>query len=186
MNNVSPAQHRRVPRTSATDGETVDRGRIRIRRRHALPFLQTETRTERFGTPGEAPAVQGRSVRLWPVASYRREADRSRFRMPALWPTADLRPVERSWAPLWTLAERRTDGETADTEILWGLFRRRIRADGERRTALFPFVEWGRSRAGGSGWKVFKGLFGMHRHEGRTRLQLLYLFTRTVPAGDGP
>ncbi len=156
----------------------VDRGTTSIRRRSALPFVQTETRTTTGETESavEDSEVTGRRIRLWPLADYRRQEDRSRLRILALWPTA-AEAVDRNWAPLWTLAERQTDGASRDTEILWGLFRRRERSEGVRYTSIFPLIEWEQSEDGTRRWSLLKGLIGSRRGPTSRSMRLLYGFT---------
>jgi hypothetical protein len=106
----------------------------------AVPLVFAETLRNRRAAPGEPP--EALRWKLWPLASYARHHDEVRFRTLALWPTRDFPCIERSWAPWWTVADYHREGADADTEILWGMFRRQVRGEASVRTSVFPLVEW--------------------------------------------
>jgi len=139
----------------------------------------------RSTVPRDAPeAPTRRSGRVWPLVSWEREGAQTRWRAPQLWPTWDLAPIERSWAPLWTLFEYRADTNLVEWELLWGLARRYRSSDLEH-TSVFPL--WERTvvpSCNSSSWSVLKGLIGFRDEGGARRLRLLYVFD--LPLGGPP
>lgn len=169
--------------------EKIDRRDAVVRRWMVMPFYQHETIRRRQPPAGDAPRVTARHVKIWPLASYRREGDARMWRLLELWPLRNTPQAERSWAPLWTLCEYRACADASDFEILWGLVRRERRAAGAVRTSVFPFADWSRSDAAAGGgaasseWNVLKGLVGRRREGGRVRWRWLYVF-RTGRGGE--
>ena len=125
------------------------------------------------------PSVrQAGAHRLWPLYSYRREGDESRFRTLELWPFSPSAAVERNWAPLWTLWSHTRLGEASDTEVLWGLYRDTRRPGAAHRVSLFPLFETaGDPAAEARSWSVLKGLVGRERVGSQVRWRLLYFMT---------
>lgn len=125
----------------------------------------------------------GRYVKVWPLCSYRREGDISRFRVVDLWPDADSRGVEKNYAPLWTLYVRTHSADACESELLWGIYRHRKDESGHR-LSLFPLfnVHVGSPDAGS--WSLLKGLVGYEREDERRSLRLLYLLNMRL--GKGP
>jgi len=181
-----------IIRTQRHDGRNGIRKRLQI-----LPFWLSESYmpravvSEEPGTSGgsdeQAGRVVVRTAKLWPLASYRREDDHSRFRMLSLWPRRDPPSIERNWAPLWTLYRRERVGEAVEHELLWGLFRRRRDADGGRSLSLFPLLQSSRATESRR-WSLFYGLIGYERDGLQKRVRLLYFlkFGRKPSAGDAP
>lgn len=165
----------------------VYRGDMVSRSYWAAPLLYAETRRDRRSAPDAPP--EGRRWKVWPLASYAREREDVRFRTLALWPTRDFACIERSWAPLWTLADYRRAGSDADTEILWGMFRRSVRGETSARTSLFPLVEWtGDAPAGEPACRevsLLKGLLGYRWGGVGRELRILY-GVRIGLGGPGP
>jgi len=155
--------------------ERVDRGATVRRTFRALPFVYSHVDSRRE-PGGQAPRAVMRHQRLWPLFSCRQERDALRFRMLDLWPLWKAGPVERNWAPFWTLFTWTKVGQNADTEVLWGLARDRIRGAERRTFSLFPIWEWRRDdREGGAReWNVLKGLFGRRRDERGVSYRALY------------
>lgn len=145
-----------------------------VHRFMAIPLFYWQTRRDPDAPPGTPPLA--RSHKLWPVYSYKRDGDESRFRVLELWPFGESAPVERNWAPFWSLYTRETAGEgNRDAELLWGLYRNRARADGGRFFSIFPLVEWSKERDGGpTEWSILKGLIGGEREDSRRSWRLLY------------
>ncbi|MFA5689342.1 MAG: hypothetical protein WC959_09390 [Kiritimatiellales bacterium] len=84
----------------------------------------------------ECPEVS-RYWHVWPLMSHRRTGTSSRFRLLELWPVRDTPPVERNWAPLWTLYRRTDDAGTISTDTLWFLWHSEKKpADGEKEWSL--------------------------------------------------
>ncbi len=161
--------------------ERIDRGAVEVERWRAVPVLTVETHHARDDA---RPPV--REVRVWPLLSYRRRGEAQRFRLLELWPARGARPVERSWAPFWTLLDVRAEGDARETELLWGLYRRRVRAPGQQRTSLFPLIEWDRCGPEERGWQVLKGLAGYRREGADRRLRLFYAFSVNLGGDDAP
>jgi len=132
--------------------------------------------------PGDAAAVDARYFKLWPIFSWGRESDDSRFRMLELWPTRDLAPVERNFSPFWTLYSRVSVDDVCEHELLWGIFRRRTEGSVFSRTALFPFVETHYDVRGEAcrGLSILKGLFEYRRAGLRKSVKLLYFLELTL------
>lgn len=137
----------------------------------AVPFVYSERRLVREKDDETA----SRYLKLWPLATYRREGDRSRFRTPALWPKQHAAGVERNWAPLWTLYSRERNGPAVEHELLWGLVRRR-KSEEARSLSVFPlFQSSGESDAEGHRkWSLLYGLLGYERDGLRRNHRLLY------------
>lgn len=149
--------------------QTIQRGDEEIERWLAMPVWQGETRT----TDGE---VTTRKAKLWPLASYRREGDVSRFRLVDLWPSIETPAIERNYAPLWSVVRADRNGEGHDREVGWGVWRDLKRSDDKRFRSLFPvWDEW--REDGRSGWNVLKGLIGREQGPTGARWRVLWLFT---------
>lgn len=133
----------------------------------------------RVAEQGQPP--KKRYVKLWPLFSYRRDGDESKFRMLELWPIADHGAVERNWAPLWTVYSTVRVGENVDREFLWGLYRDQRRSDRARRWTLFPVWDWARE-ADRTEWSFLEGLIGRERTGSAVRWRMLYFIT----FGDEP
>jgi hypothetical protein len=132
-------------------------------------------------------AIQEDYTKLWPLLGYRREGDSTRVRMPDLWPFREFAPVDRSWAPLWTLYASDAKGDDRESELLWGLYRRSQRDGRLARCSLFPLYGWKR---GGDGpedrsWSVLKGLLAFDRAGSHRTYRLLY-FLRFERDDDPP
>ncbi len=150
------------------------------RRTLVLPFLYHQTVRTR-ATPARPEIVRDRAFRLWPLFSYDRRGAERRWRFPELWPIRDMGPVERGWAPFWSLARGISGAAGRDTDILWGLVRVLRHADGACRTTVFPlWTSWSGPRAGAAppdgGWSVLGGLLGRERQGETARWRLFYVF----------
>lgn len=165
--------------------ERVERGDRIAHRLYVLPFYYSDLKRERSEAPPprapDQPVPRGSAVsnyqKIWPLVSYRREGDETRFRMLDLWPLRQTAAIERNYAPFWTLIQNTRVEDRSDTEILWGLFRREVRGEESSYTSLFPLVEWEREEAE-SGvrrrWSFLKGLIGIEQEDTKRRYQALY------------
>ena len=128
--------------------EQLDRGDTYSQRFLALPFIHSEVRKERSHDPAVRSKVVARHHKIWPLLSYKQEGENKRFRVLDLWPLKDTGPVEREYAPIWTLYSHTLMGNSYDDELLWGLYRCRKRGSEYRSVSLFPrgFVDAGRPR----------------------------------------
>ena len=149
-----------------------------------LPFFYHEEvrRTpvnsgSRDASTDRAEAVESWYCKLWPLISYRREAADRRLRLLELWPFKDSPPVERSWARLWTIYEYRADGECAESELLWGMYRHQRRGRSSCYWSLFPLfdMEKRKDEDGLLRWNILKGLVGYERRGSSRRVRLLYV-----------
>jgi len=160
--------------------ERHDLGRETKRRFVAMPLWYSEVRAARTYRGGERGKVTGRYWKLWPLATYQRENDVRRLRLLALWPLKASAPVERSWAPLWTLFEYRAAGRKAESEFLWGLYRHAREGNVRNRVSVFPLFSWERDEealpGGRRGWSLLKGLLGYERDGDRRKIRFLYFF----------
>lgn len=150
--------------------ETLDPPGEGIRRRWWLNPVYYRERDTRAGRDHHR-------VRVWPLFDHVRRGEQSRTHALDLWPLMDSEPIERSWAPLWTLYSRHATAEAAESEYLWGLLRHGRTADGERFFRLFPLVDWdaGSHNAPSFAWSLLKGGLA-YRREGTNRsLRVLYV-----------
>ena len=138
-----------------------------------VPFVFTETVTDK--TPQRKVLKKYRKV--WPLFSYRKVGDERRFRTLELWPFPETPPVERNWAPFWTIYCKTKNGKDTDTELLWGLYRSHHREKGVTSRSLFPIYhgEYKKGKKGKRSWSILGGLVGYERKDSHKRLKLLYL-----------
>lgn len=150
----------------------ADRDDSEVRTLLAMPFLTMEKELQKT----DEKEVTARWFSLWPLCSYRREGSESRFRMLHLFPGRHVPPVERNWAPIWTLYSRSRNGDERQSELLWGLYRSRLKENESSARSLFPLVEYKTSRAkeGRFEWSVLKGLLGYKRVDESRTLRLFY------------
>lgn len=172
--------------------ESAERSQTVKSRFYVLPFFYHEATRGRVAGPvvegvevlppasGTAlnPTAEERYVKIWPVFSYLREGGHRRVRMPDLWPARRTGPVERNWAPLWTLYRSERGPALDETEWLWGLYRNRREPDGSSFLGIFPLYQrW--ALGGGQAdreWSVLGGLMGSRSDAAQRRLRLLYFF----------
>jgi len=126
-----------------------------------------------------------RHLRIWPLFEHKTVGDQSRTRALAIWPLLGTREVERNWAPIWTLYERKRLGEAKETEYLWGLMRHGNNGKGSRFFNLFPLVDWQAHshNAPSFRWSILKGALAYERKGDRRSMRLLYLL-RMGDTGD--
>jgi len=146
-----------------------------VRRFIVNPVLHCETRHALENGEEADPACM-KYVRVWPLFSYRREDDRARVRCLELWPTKDMRAVDKNLAPFWTLGTWNRAGDAREHELLWGLYKYRSDGKGSRRWSLFPLLRNERSTAGEGkrSCDLLWGLLGYEREGLRRRVRLLY------------
>jgi hypothetical protein len=148
----------------------------RTYRYRVFPFLITE---KSFPADPASTAVIGRHLKLWPLLRYSRGNDSMNLRVLDLWPNRRSSGADRNWAPLWTLYSRVREADRAESELLWGLYRRRTAPEGNS-LSLFPFVQTS-SRQSSDGtlhrrWRFLYGLVGRERDGTSRRWQFLYGF----------
>ncbi len=144
------------------------------------------------GSPqGSAFLMDGRPSeryeKIWPLYSYQRDEEENVFRMPDIWPGRPFVPIERNYAPFWTWYSRTRTETFREHELLWGLFRRRVKESGERRTQIFPLIAWERDAEGDARQiSLLRGLFRFGRDEDRSFGSILSIFRWGNRGDDGP
>lgn len=129
--------------------------------------LYWSTRTHRQGETIESYR------RFWPFFSTTRHgADTLQFRALDLWPQRNAWPIERNFAPFWTLYQYEQRGASQRHEALWGLFQR-SRDETGTRIAVSPLFRWRRA-ANGWGATVLGGLLDVQTAEDATHGRLLW------------
>ena len=174
-------------------------GRKKLTRWSVAPFWNSVSQAETLlpserkaleaaGKPRPPRRVTGNRTKLWPLffRQYDRDTGTCRLRFLDLWPAVNPPPVERSWAPLWTLVDYRAHGPRRDLDVLWGLYRQTRREEGARAFSLFPL--WQHERAGGDTarrWSVLKGLLAYDRTATNRQVRFLWLGRVRLAAPDG-
>ncbi|MFW5802570.1 MAG: hypothetical protein ACOCWJ_01510 [Verrucomicrobiota bacterium] len=103
---------------------------------------------------------------VWPLVRTERRGQYSLTTALALWPYGNAAPIQRSYAPFWTLYARAGHGRGFEEEALWGLWQyaeqypeksEETDAISKARWRLFPFVD---ARRDGENYSVsfLKGL----------------------------
>lgn len=167
--------------------ERIDRGDEVAQRLVLLPFYYSDVRRERvlFPAPLDEDATPPRAEitanyqKIWPLVSYERQGEETRFRMLSLWPLRRTASIERNYAPFWTLLQHVRLGDRSDTELLWGVFRREREGEDRVYTSIFPLINWEQDHRPGQDrrrWSVLKGLIGAERDATTARYRFLYLF----------
>ncbi len=159
-----------------------------IRRFRALPLIHYESiyavTNRPAGDESEAQTeaeATSRYFKLWPLVSYRREAQSSLFRVPELWPLKHTPAVERNWAPLWSLYTFEREGDRRHTELLWGLYRHH-RSEMFRRWSVFPLLQGETDAAQQTrSWSLLYGLAGVKQDGVKKTYRLLYFLKFARP-----
>ena len=141
------------------------------------PLPSEQKAAEAANVPPGEPRVTGNRTKLWPLFSRRYDLDDQtyRLRLLDLWLGPTPPPVERSWAPLWTVLDYRARGEESDLDVLWGLYRDTRRGEGARAFSLFPL--WRHERTAQDGarrWSVLKGLIAYDRTATNRQIRFLW------------
>jgi len=127
-------------------------------RRFIAPFFvqQSDIMTKAVDDH-EVGDVVSRYWKLWPLMSWERNMDQSRFRTLDLWPLRNTPGIERNWAPWWTLYRRmNVEGEIGH-HVLWGLY---------RQTSGPESFEW----------SLLKGFAGYKKTETSRRYRFLFMW----------
>jgi hypothetical protein len=138
-------------------------------RRIALPFLYLErsvqgaaVRIQESERETQQSAISNRQSeiywKIWPLMSWQREGDISRFRMLELWPLKNTAPLERNWTPLWTLYKRTNTDGVVRKDVLW-----------------FGWHSEQNPSADCKEWSLLKGLAAYKKDGDKKSLRLLYL-----------
>jgi hypothetical protein len=127
-------------------------------RRMALPFFFLDRSfREEEGVAKEDRVEVSNYWKIWPLMSWQRDGDVSRFRMLELWPIKNSAPVERNWAPLWTLYKRTNNQGIVRKDILWFAWHSENEPVADRKE-----------------WSLLKGLLAYKRDSESRSLRLLY------------
>jgi hypothetical protein len=157
--------------------DTTDRGTTIKKHIQGFPFYSRDLVRERPG-PDDADSGEIRASyrKVWPLFSYQREGDDSRVRLLELWPFKRRGPVDRNFAPFWTLYKQSSNRTETQSELLWGMYRHH-RGPTHRYVSAFPLVtyESSRNEAPTRSWSLLKGLIGYERKDTRTSFRLLYV-----------
>ena len=127
-------------------------------RRQAIPFFYYESDVVTLPTAThDTGEVLSRYWKIWPLMSWERNDQDSRFRTLELWPLRNTPGVERNWAPYWSLYRRVHEAGETGHHLLWGLYRQ------SKGSETFE-------------WSLLKGLVG-YKKEGRNRsFRLLFMW----------
>jgi hypothetical protein len=140
--------------------KSAEADRIKVRRMAVPVFFSDYTCREETGSPDGGRTKISSYWEVWPLMSWQREGDASRFRLLELWPGKDSAPLERNWSPLWTLYKRTNQGGIIRKDIFWFTWHSEREAVAER-----------------AEWSLLKGLLS-YRKEGDARSVRLLYFVR--------
>lgn len=163
-----------------------------IERRTFLPVYYSERVTAIVSTNSipRPPVVPSSYVKVWPLASYYREGDRAQFRILDLWPGKWASPIERNYAPLWTLYRRQWTGTASEHEALWGAVRYRTESNHMTRFSLFPILSIRKDDNDTRRYSFLAGIFQYKREGLQRTYRTLYFFKfkrgQPTPTPDSP
>lgn len=127
-------------------------------RRMAVPFFFLERDfAKQPGVPKKEQKQLSIYWKIWPLVSWQSEDGNSRLRMLDLWPVKNSAPIERNWAPLWTLYKRTNTGGTVRKDVLWFAWHSENEAALNRKE-----------------WSLLKGLAAYKNRAGERSLRLFY------------
>jgi len=128
------------------------------RRRRIVPFVHSQVDVMTKDTAKhQAGDVIGRYWKIWPLMSWDRIGDQSRFRTLELWPLRNTPGIERNWAPWWTLYKRVDNEGEIGHHVLWGIYRQ------EKNEDQFE-------------WSLLKGLAGYKKENDQRRYRILFMW----------
>lgn len=124
--------------------------------RRAVPVFSRE----RIVTPATADVAEqeiSNDWMVWPLMSWQRVGESTRFRTLELWPIKNTAAIDRNWAPLWTLYKRTDHEGVVRKDFLWFAWHSEREPDIER-----------------TEWSLLKG-FLAYKKEGESRsVRFLY------------
>jgi len=127
-------------------------------RRMAVPVFSIERSfRHQEGSPDEEQIEVSNYWRIWPLMSWQREGETSRFRMLELWPVKNSPPLERNWTPLWTLYKRTNTDGVVRKDVLWFAWHSEREQIAERKE-----------------WSLLKGLLAYKRDAEARSVRFLY------------
>lgn len=137
--------------------EDIQQENLSVTRKLALPFFYSQSKKLREPeVPEEKWEEVSNGWKIWPLMSWQRAGDQSRFRMLELWPL-NTAPIERNWAPLWTLYKRTNDDGLVKKDLLWFIWHSEKEPERER-----------------SEWSLLKGLLGYKKDTDSKQLKLFW------------
>jgi hypothetical protein len=138
--------------------EKTEEARLLKTHRMALPFFyQGSSFLREEGVPEDKLPRVSFYWKIWPLMSWQHEGDVSRFRMLEFWPIKDSAPIERNWAPLWTLYKRTNNDGVVRKDILWFAWHSESEPVAER-----------------TEWSLLKGLVAYKKDADARSVRLLY------------
>ncbi|MCC7300018.1 MAG: hypothetical protein IT583_02945 [Verrucomicrobia bacterium] len=127
-------------------------------RRMALPFFFLDRSfLEEKGVEKADRVEVSNYWKIWPLMSWQRDGEVSRFRMLEVWPIKNSAPVERNWTPLWTLYKRTNADGVVRKDVLWFAWHSEASFAAEQKE-----------------WSLLKGLLAYKRDGEKQSLRLLY------------
>lgn len=126
-------------------------------RRMAVPFFFSDYAYEKDSPPEDRTNVST-YWKLWPLMSWQRDGETSRFRMLELWPIKNTAPVERNWAPLWTLYKRTSNEGVVRKDALWFIWHSEKESSADRKE-----------------WSLLKGLLAYKQQADKRSVRVLYV-----------
>jgi len=139
------------------NNQTRYAGHVQHRKR-IIPFFhyQSDVVTKK-SKKHKVGDVTSRYWKVWPLMSWDRREDVSRFRFLDLWPLRNTPGIERNWAPWWTLYRRENIHGEVGHHVLWGLYRQKKSAK--------KFE-----------WSFLKGLLGYKSTPKQSRYRVLFMW----------
>jgi hypothetical protein len=127
-------------------------------RKKIIPFVYTQKDVATKKTKEyEVGDVFSNYWKVWPLMSWERREENSRFRTLELWPLRNTPGIERNWAPWWTVyARTHVEDETAHN-VLWGLYRQK------KSPEQFE-------------WSLLKGVAGYKKTGDNRRYRILFMW----------
>jgi hypothetical protein len=139
-----------------------------------VPFLYSTSIRGSFDKAERKMDEPQKTLKIWPLFSYVRDTDRSRFAMLSLFPYRDYDAIERNYGALWTIYTHSSFKDKREDELFWGLIRFRQSESGEQ-FSLFPLISVGREKKSGEfSWSFLKGLIAREKTGGKRKFRLLY------------
>ncbi len=121
--------------------------------RMAIPFLFSDNSVAKTNS-----TEVSNYWKIWPLMSWQREGDNSRFRLLELWPLKNSAPIKRNWAPLWTLYKRTNTDGVVRKDVLWFGWHSESEPVTERKE-----------------WSLLKGLVAYKKDGEKQSLRLFYV-----------
>ncbi len=139
-----------------------------------VPFIYATSTKGSFDKPERKMDQPRKTLKIWPLFSYVRDTDESRFAMLSLFPYRDYDAIERNYGAFWTIYTHSSCKDRREDELLWGLIRLR-QSSSEERFSLFPLVSVAREKKSGEfHWSFLKGLIAREKTGEKRSFRLLY------------